>query len=301
MKKVGAFVLLSMFALFPIFASSTMNRSWLQKDEAIINSTLKFIKTKDFEDEKIKKLIYKNKVLDIESHEQGFGLQRFSGGIPGGYMGINIEYIAYDGAPCKLIFTVYKDDFDKIKDHIDKKISKEFLRNFSSGKNCYGTDVYSKVIDFSGNYKKYLEHKKSLIGDIKKLSIPKEYQKYYDFLFYCEYKTEYGYLGGIAAEKPLGREAMEELLKLNDKQIFINLLKGDNPCGRVYAAEGLLRLENTEENVNIINEILSPLIEEGITYSTIGGCIVISGNKYQIYEYDENYNLEEYDYWYGIE
>ncbi len=86
---------------------------------------------------------------------------------------------------------------------------------------------------------------------------------------------------------------MEELVKLNNKQIFINLLKGDNPCGRIYAAEGLLRLENSGENIKIINSIFSPLIEEGITYSTIGGCIVTSGVKYKLYTYDENLSFPE--------
>ena len=87
-------------------------------------------------------------------------------------------------------------------------------------------------------------------------------------------------------------ENKEELLKLNNKQVFINLLKGDNPCGRIYAAEGLLRLENSEENIKIINSILSPLIEEGITYSTIGGCRVASV-KYKLYTYDENLSFPE--------
>ncbi len=93
----------------------------------------------------------------------------------------------------------------------------------------------------------------------------------------------------------MGRKAMEELLKLNDKQVFINLLKGNNPCGRIYAAEGLLRLENSQENVKTINSIFSPLIEEGITYSTIGGCIVVSGVNYKLYEYDENLSYPEVD------
>ena len=210
-------------------------------------------------------------------------------------MSIYIKYIAYNNEPCKLIFYMTKYDFDKIKKSIDKKLLESFLKNFSLTKNTYDTEIYCKAFDFPDNYRQFVENKKNLIGDIKELSLPKTFQKYYDFLYYCENETEYGYIGGIAAKKPMGREAMEELLKLNNKQIFINLLKGDNPCGRIYAAEGLLRLENSEENIKIIHKSFAPLIEEDITYSTIGGCIVISGVKYELYKYDENLSFPELD------
>ena len=293
MKKILFCILLNIVSVFSIFASETINPEWIKEDETIIQLALDFIKNEDFTDIKIKKLINKNKVIDIESHNQGFGLQKFSGSLPGGYLSIYITYISYNNEPCKLIFNMDKDDLDEIQKYINKKLLKNFLKNFSHTKNIYDRDIYCKVVDFSDINKKFLNHKKNIIGDIKDISLPKAFQKYYDFLYYCENETEYGYIGGIAAEKPMGREAMEELVKLNNKQIFINLLKGDNPCGRIYAAEGLLRLENSEENIKIINIIFSPLIEEGITYSTIGGCIVISGVKYKLYTYDENLSFPE--------
>ena len=293
MKKVLFCVLLNIISVFSIFASETINSQWIKKDETIIRATLDLIKKEDFTDKKLKNLINKNKVIDIESHNQGFGLQKFSGSLPGGYLSIYITYISYNDEPCKLIFNMDKDDLDEIKKYINKKLLNNFLKTFSLTKNIYDRDIYRKVFDFSDINKKFLEHKKNKIGDIKDISLSEEFQKYYDFLYYCENETEYGYFGGIAAVKPMGREAMEELLKLNNKQVFINLLKGDNPCGRIYAAEGLLRLENSEENIKIINSILSPLIEEGITYSTIGGCIVASGVKYKLYTYDENLSFPE--------
>lgn len=295
MKKTFFCVLFNIISVFSIFASEAINAEWIKKDETIIRSTLEFVKNKDFTDEKIKKLINKKKVIDIESPNQGFGLQKFSGSFPGGYMSIDITYVAYDNEPCKLTFCMAKYEFDKIKKYIDKKIFTVFIEEFALMEDVYDRDIYCKVINFSDANKKFLEHKKNLIGDVKDITLPKTCQKYYDFLLFCENETEYGYIGGITEEKPMGRKAMERLLKLNDKQIFINLLKGDNPAGRIYAAEGLLRLENSEENVNIINKIFQPLIEEGITYSTIGGCIVISGVKYELYKYDENFSYSELD------
>ena len=295
MKKIFFCSLLIVISVFSIFGSETINPVWIKKDETIIQSTLEFIKNKDFTDEKIKKLIYKNKVIDIESHNQGFGLQKFSGSLPGGYMSMYITYIAYNNEPCKLIFYIDEEDFNQIKKSINKKVLSNFLKDFSLMKDFYDSDIYCKIIEFSDIHKQFLDHKKQMIGDIEDIQLPKEYQKYYDLLFSCEEEIHYGYIGGIVAEKPIGRKAMEELLKLDDQQIFINLLKGDNPCGRVYAAEGLLRLENSEENIQIINTVFSPLIEEGITYSTIGGCIVISGMDYELYKYDENLSFPEVD------
>lgn len=79
----------------------------------------------------------------------------------------------------------------------------------------------------------------------------------------------------VLLAKPDGRIAMEKLLKLNDKDIFISLLKGDHPAGRIYAAEGLLRLENSKENVDLINQIFSTLVRNGIRYTTSHGCIIM--------------------------
>ena len=87
---------------------------------------------------------------------------------------------------------------------------------------------------------------------------------------------------------------MEKLLKLNDKTVFISLLKGDNPSGRIYAAEGLLRLENSKENVDLINQIFSTLVRNGIRYTTSHGCIIMD-EEYEYYKYDRNRKFPEID------
>ena len=287
MKKVLFCVLLNIISVFSIFASETINSQWIKKDETIIRATLDLIKKEDFTDKTLKNLINKNKVIDIESHNQGFGLQKFSGSLPGGYLSIYITYISYNDEPCKLIFNMDKDDLEEIKKYINKKLLNNFLKTFSLTKNIYDRDIYRKVFDFSDINKKFLEHKKNKIGDIKDISLSEEFQKYYDFLYYCENETEYGYFGGIEAVKPMGREAMEELLKLNNKQVFINLLKGDNPCGRIYAAEGLLSYSQFLSGFVGINQLdfgekQSPSVKKEETY----GFAPLTGHADWRNEYD---------------
>ena len=87
---------------------------------------------------------------------------------------------------------------------------------------------------------------------------------------------------------------MEKLLKLNDKNVFISLLKGDNPTGRIYAAEGILRLENSKENVDMINSIFSTLVNDKIKYSYAVGDMA-GASYYQFFEYDSNPTFPEID------
>lgn len=293
MKKIIIFLFLSIVSIFPLMALDNVNLEWIKKDEAIIKSMLDFIEHKDFSDEEINKFITSTQKNAGEPRKMGFGLKKLFFGFSEGYIGVTIDYVSYKKMPCKLILSVHSHEFCTIKNHLNKDVAANFFSVFKPAKGFYGLDAYIFAYDFADNYKKFSEHKKTLAGEMKDIQLPKEYQAYYDFLFSAETETVYGYMCGIGGDKPEGRRAMEKLLKLNDKNVFINLLKGDNPCGRIYAAEGLLRLENSKENVKIINEIFSQLRKERVTYTKADGCFFSEGEKYTLYKYDENLTFPE--------
>ncbi|WP_191013756.1 hypothetical protein [Treponema zioleckii] len=294
MKKTFLLLLITIFC-FPLVAleiwspevAANLKPESIKKDEKIIRSAIKFIKKNDFSDSKIRGYLEKNG-SKIQPQNRGFGLQKYSGVFSDGYVRFAFDYISYENEPCKLTFYIKDVDWKLVENHLDKKVVKDFLRVFRKKETNYSFEpvfIYSAEFEFPDNYARFSEHKRALVGSLHELSIPKEYQKYYDFLFSAETESAYGYSGGVAPQKTDGRCAMEKLLELKDKRVFINILKGDNPCGRIYAAEGLLRLENSTENVKIINDIFAPLISEGITYKTIDGCIIFE-LKYPFYEYD---------------
>lgn len=277
------------FGVTQIFAEK-LNSEWVRKDGKILKSAVEFIQKNDFSDSEIQNFLRSGKSGDWEPETElrGFGLKKSVRNFYGGYMTLNVTYIYYDDKPCKLIFSVGEEAFGKIKASLVKKTRKDFQNLFELKTNNAGNFSYSEYRferDFSENYEKFAQHKKSIVGEIKNISIPGEYQKYYDFLFSAESSDEYGYIGGEAAQKTTGTIALEKLLELKDKNVFLNLLKGDSPSGRMYAAEGLLTLENSQASVDAINKVFLPLIAEGVTYSTIDGCFVETGVEYRLFEY----------------
>ena len=261
-----------------------MNMEWVHKDEAFLRSTLDFIEKNDFTDSSIRKF---TGIVNDNPIQLGFGLQQYSKRTNGGgYMTVSCSYVVFRKQPIKLIVSTY--GYDRIKNLIGADLQERYSRLFSRGTYRYENDL---------NYEKYKSYKKEIVGECEAVVIPQEYKKYYDRLYNADDADDtdvYGYYVGIAGSKPAGREAMEKLLKLNDKVVFISLMKGDNPAGRIYAAEGLLRLENSKENVDLINQIFSTLVRNGIRYTTSNGCIIM-GEEYEYYKYDRNRKFPEID------
>lgn len=289
MAKEVFSILLVLCSVFNSF-SKEMNMEWVHKDEAVLRSTLDFIEKNDFTDSSIRKLTGNVIVYSIQL---GFGLQQYCDGISGGGVSVDINYVVFKEQLIKMAIKIY--GYDKIKKHIGADLQERYSKIFSGY--CEYCGYYRYENDL--NYEKYKSFKKEIVGECKAAVIPQEYKKYYDCLYKvyddCDpgASNVYGYSIGIPGAKPDGREAMEKLLKLNDKAVFISLLKGDNPTGRIYAAEGLLRLENSKENVDIINNIFSTLVRTGIEYNSASGCIWDFEKKYEYYKYDPNQKFLE--------
>lgn len=284
-KKLFSIILL-LCSVFNSF-SEDVNMNQVHKGEAVLRSTLDFIEKNDFTDSSIRKLTGN---VNENSIQLGFGLQQYCDGISGGGVSVNINYVVFKEQLIKMSIEIY--GYDNIKNHIGADLQERYSKIFSR----YGGYKYRYENDL--NYEKYNDYKKEIVGECKAVVIPQEYKEYYDRLYSvdeCEpWPNIYGYAYGIAGAKPDGRIAMEKLLKLNDKDIFISLLKGDHPAGRIYAAEGLLRLENSKENVDLINQIFSTLVRNGIRYTTSNGCIIMD-EEYEYYKYDRNLKFPEID------
>ena len=304
-KKKSIFSIIILFCIFYISCDtkSKMNKA----DEPVISLIIGFIEKKNYSDSEIKKFMTKGGELFIEEEMLGFGLKKLSNNMSDENTHFYLDYISYKNEPCKLVIRLEGYEYREIEKDLDKNIKKRFNSFFTKEPTIYPPfyaaesdgsmvlherDIYKFVLGFPETNKKYSTQKEKLIGPRTVINIPEDLQKYYDFLFSAEEDINYGYYGGIAGSQPTGRSALIELSILNDPNVFINILKGDNPCGRIYAAEGLLRLENSQENVDLINKIISPLVEEKITYNTIDGCIV-STREYEYYTYDETQSFPE--------
>lgn len=281
MKKL--FCIFFAFALSSICFAEQLNKNWIQKDIANFDEVLSFIEKEEFSHSSILNLMNKK----IESEKLGFNLIKSNSKIPGGYLSIYISYIYYEDLPCELRISFYKDYFVKIEKDLPGKQVRKLKKKFIFDGNYY---VFS--IKNNDNYQKYYEYKQKQIGDTCKLDLPFKYQEYYDYLTSPFNEFSYGYIIGIAPMVPDGRIAMEKLLELKDENIFINIIKSDNPVGRMYGMEGLLRLDNSSKNIDIVNEVFEKLIEDEISYKSQGGCIVIK----EFYEKINSENISKYIY-----
>ncbi len=279
MKKVFFFLVL--FIIQTICFAEQLNKNWINKDSKSFEKVLSFIDKNDFSNSNILNLMNEH----IEKEALGFNLLKSKSVIPSGYLSIYFSYISYKDLPCEFKISFYIDNFAKIEKELPAKQVQRIKKNFILNDNYY---VFS--MKNSENYKKYYEYKQKQIGTNLNLNIPSQYQEYYDFLISPFNDFSYGYIIGVAPEVPYGRIAMTKLMELKNKDVFINIIKSDNPAGRVYGMEGLLRLDNSSKNMDIINEVFEKLINDNIRYEAQDGCIVY----YDSYEKIDSENISKY-------
>jgi hypothetical protein len=261
MRKI--FFLIALFFIQAICFAEQINKKWLQKDIKNFEEILTFIDKNEFSNSSILKMMNKN----FSKEKLGFNLIKSKSAIYGGYLSIYFNYISYNDSPCELRISFSTDNFSKIEKDLPtdqiEKIKEKFI---------YENNKYIFSTKNNENYQKYFKYKQKQIGEEIELNLPSQYQEYYDSLTSPFDELSYGYIIGYAAEVPFGRIAMEKLLELKNKDIFINIIKSDNPAGRMYGMEGLLSLEKSNKNIEIINQVFEKLIKDEITYVAQDGC-----------------------------
>jgi len=291
MKKVFLILSILFLTITDFFSLSlTLDSEKLKKDEALIDLFLDFMTKEDFTDKKINDFFSENNLyspIRMDNPETGFGLNRIIEIKQAAYLYAKIIYLSYEDTPCYIEIQLYGQLMIPALKRINKKTS-DRLKKYAVLKKDIDDNSYYSISHTLAGYSSYKKNKEKLVGKTKKIKIPDEYQIYYDYLYSSKNRIDYGERGGITGIKPDGRRAMEKLLELNNPDIFINIMKGENPSGRMYGAEGLLRLENSQKNIDIINEIFAPLIKEKIKYRCISGCLIYT-QEYQKYKYDKDY------------
>lgn len=270
MKKFlsALFVFLIAVSGFASGNDEQLKKEWVDKDEKIIRDALQFITTEDFSYNAIKKYMPSGPLV-MNNEKLGFGLNKTGKGHPGGYLTIGYSYLEYDNLILSFKIEISTRNFDRIKDNLPSDLVKSVTKTFTKDENFYRFE-YS----FDDNYKEYIKHKESIVGKQKELSIPESYREYYKLLTAPTSNSVYGTMVGFAGTEPEENIAVRKLLELKNKDIFINILKGDNPAGRRYAADALLELESSQENINLINSIFDILRNEGVEYLEGEGCLM---------------------------
>ncbi|PKA16490.1 hypothetical protein [Leptospira haakeii] len=137
------------------------------------------------------------------------------------------------------------------------------------------------------------------LGKFVKLNLSKKYSFAYNLLtdpkrisYEGETKEEFAYGNscGMGGDSPLGHEEYQLLYKLKRKDVFLNILKGPNPVGRMYALQGLYFMQGsgvklTKEET----ELVKAVIESPTKILTCSGCMYQYSTFKDEYEYLQKY------------
>lgn len=281
MKKVIYCLIFVSFFFQALIFAEPINKKWVNKDAEGFEEVIDFIGKEEYTHSNILNLMRRN----FEDRKLGFNLIYSRSAIPGGYLSIYIYYVSYLNLPCELKIIFDSRDFFEIEKELPAKLVKIIKEKF-----LLNEEHFDFSMKFDKNYQTYYEYKQTQIGNTVKLDLKPQYQEYYDFLTSPINQFPYGYIIGEAPTVPYGRIAMDKLMELKNTDIFINIIKSDNPAGRMYGMEGLLRLDNSTKNMDVVNEVFEKLIEEQITYNSQAGCC----GFYELYEKINSENIKNY-------
>lgn len=127
---------------------------------------------------------------------------------------------------------------------------------------------------FDRQWAKYTEELEHQYPTLPPLRISRELRRTFVTLFDSSHGGVFGYSCGFSGTPPEQRLAILELLKSEDYDAIRYILRGDNPTGRVYAAEALYWLDRNgyevaESDWAVINTMRSSKSYHTVCY----GCI----------------------------
>lgn len=129
------------------------------------------------------------------------------------------------------------------------------------------------------------------LGVFQRMKLPKEYANAYRVLTDPKEELIFGDVCGVGGEIPPGGLEYTRLNKLGRKDVFLNILKGPNIVGRMYALKGLYELQTsgitlTKEESELVEKVL----QIPVMFESCSGC----NGQYSTYKQEYEYLKETY-------
>jgi len=113
------------------------------------------------------------------------------------------------------------------------------------------------------------------LGEPEKAEVPKDLREAFELLDAPLADLRCGWMYGEGGDAPAGREATEAIVAAKRADLLRLLLRSPNPEGRVYAVEGLLRLEEGGEKLTDADRAAMKAIRSAPTrIHCCAGCLV---------------------------
>ncbi len=227
-----------MLALAP-FASAgdSLNEDWVAKDVAVAQRIVAALPAGETKlDDFLKKLAASS---TDEDRGIGFGARRLRLALYGGHTTTWVTVIAWNGRVGPLEVFCYDGDAGTWAE-----LREEIAGQYEGREPAIEETGLRVRIGKPGDPEGFRDERRKILGDALKIEPAAALEDAYVLLWSPLCDLAYGSMQGEGGDKPEGRVALEKLLAHEQgANLLEDLLRGPNPEGRLYAAEGLLRLE----------------------------------------------------------
>lgn len=222
----------------PAASAEAVNREWVIKDIAVADGVREILPqtSTTFADlySAVRKLRPGSSPTTPEGRDIGFGGAWHEFQFHGGYTTVVLQLITFDGRVAQL-----RGGYLGMPRARWKLLRGDLLAHWPA-----------KTVDSEdGPAWSYVDHAvfdafeakvHAALGPRIEQKVPAELAADYALLTDPLNDLRFGTMCGDGGDKPLGRVAIEHLAGAADGDHLVNVLRGDNPVGRVYAAEALL-------------------------------------------------------------
>jgi len=218
-------------------SQEALNEEWVKKDLAVAQRIVAALPATET---RVEEFLGK---LDASSTEEdreiGFGARRLRLALYGGYTTTWITVIAWNGRVGPVEVHCYEGDA-KVWAGLRDRIAAQY-----KGRDpAIGDTGLRARIGHQADPKGFRDGRSKVLGAPLAIDPDPSLDDAYHLLWSPLCDLAYGSMQGEGGDKPAGRLAMEKLLAHEQgANLFDDILRGPHPEGRLYAAEGLLRLE----------------------------------------------------------
>jgi hypothetical protein len=274
--KLILFLFLTFYIGFSFSQKDTVNNDWLKKDISIIQNLIFAVKNNEWN--------YK-----VFSEKLNIINPKFSSDIVEDYLKIENEiynggHISFWSNICILEGEIFyfsaeldESEYDILDSvtKLDSSIQIFIKDNFLCHKINKNETFYSFEYLNSSLFELFKSRINSKLGSLQDVKIDTAAQKYYDLLMNPFEKLTVGNRCGAFGRNPKGRYAIE-YIKNNNSELLMNILKGYNPEGRIYAVAAIKDLSKHRKIKlqKIEKETIKKIINLDIPIRSCNGCLI---------------------------
>ena len=173
------------------------------------------------------------------NYDLGFGGRRFHFAKSGGYTSLRVDGFIFNNSIGYYTISVecYL-SWPLIRTAIINASKRASDLELTEGE--YGLSQRREFPNVVADYKNKIA---TQFGEMAPVNVPRELNEHYELLVKLGNNSELGSGCGYSGQTPRGKEAIDAIVKAGRVDLIVNILRGYNPGGRMYAALALIDMQ----------------------------------------------------------